>query len=314
MYIEEDEELVQVILDGNAQTVIDFYSSRAYGWIKKCNSLAPSQIDDVVDSLNLDESDSAAIKCRSLESVLSDIEEHGEYSEYYGEEEEIKERLVELKKKIQTINGYEWEYLYQLAQVVEDGHIVFAYSARERMTDPMQIEFLKKFEEAKSDKRADILMNTKDFSFMSTLSDEAILSTLAQSIIRGASKYSPSDETIEAEKKFEAFEYYVKNRPLPLCFGTHIIDQAIKMASNWENQKFADKVLPYIDKITPNVNTYTSLCRFYYTYKNREKLIENLKLADQYGAESSDFNWFRFKDNPWKDDEEVLSFIPKNVE
>ncbi|MDW5290806.1 hypothetical protein [Formosa sp. PL04] len=46
MQIEEDEELVQVILDGNIQDVMDVYSSKAYGWIDKCIPLQSSEICD----------------------------------------------------------------------------------------------------------------------------------------------------------------------------------------------------------------------------------------------------------------------------
>lgn len=313
MYIEEDEELVQVILDGNAQHVIDVYSSKAYGWIRKCISLDPSEIDDVVESLNLNESDSAAIISHALKAVLRDIDEHEEYSDNYGGKDGIYERFTELKKKIQGKNGYEWEYLYQLAEVVENGHACFAISARERMTDPRQIEFLKKFEAAGNVERPGILINTKDFSFMSTLLDEAILSKLSPIIRSGASNLSSNDERIEAERNFDAFEYYVSNRPLPLCFGTQLIDQAIQMAARWENQEFANKVIPYIDRITPNVNTYTSLSGFYSTYKNRDKLIESLKLANQYGALDYKFDWARWEGNLWKDDDEIQSLIPKRI-
>lgn len=313
MNIEEDEELVQVILDGNSQNIIDIYSSRAYGWIKKCMSLYPSEIEGVVESLNLNESDSAAIIYHVLKAVLNDIDEHEEYSENNGGKDGINERLIELKKRIQSKKDYKWEYLYKLAKVVQNGHACFTLSARERMTDPVQIEYLKKFEGAESAERPEILMNTKDFSFMTTLLDEAILSKLSLSIRRGASNSNSKDDLIEAEKSFDAFKYYVSNRPLPLCFGTQIIDQAIEMAARWENKEFADKVTPYINKIIPNVNTYTSLSRFYSTYKNRDKLIESLKLAEQYGALDYNFDWSRWENNPWKNDDEVLRLIPKPI-
>lgn len=313
MNIEVDEELVQVILDGNSRDIIDIYSSRAYGWIKKCISLHPSEIEDVVESLNLNESDSAAIIYHVLKAVLNDIGEHEEYSENNGGKDAINERLIELKKKIQPKNDYEWLYLYELAEVVQNGHACFALSARERMTDPMQVEFLKKFEGAKSVERPEILMNTKDFSFMTTLLDEAILSKLSLSVRSGALNFSLKEELIKAEKSFDAFEYYVSNRPLPLCFGTQIIDQAIEMAARWENKEFANKVAPYISKIIPNVNTYTSLSRFYSTYKNRDKLTETLKLAEQYGALDYNFDWSRSENNPWKNDDEIQSLIPKPI-
>lgn len=311
MNIEEDEELVQVILDGNAQHVVDVYSAKSYGWIRKCMSLDPSEIDNVVESLNLNESDSAAIICNTLKAVLRDIDEHGEYSEHYDERDDIYERYTALKKKIQGKNDYEWEYLYQLAEVVENGHFCFATSARERMTDPGQVEFLKKFEAAKIVDRPGMLLKTKDFSFTSTLLDEAILSNLSRIVRRGASNISSKDERLEAERHFDAFEYYLGNRPLPICFGTQLVDHAIQMAARWENQAFAKKVTPYIDRITPNVNTYTSLSGFYSTYKDREKLIESLKLANQYGALRDNFGWAFWEGNPWKDDDEIQSLIPK---
>ena len=145
MYIDEDEEIVQVILDGNIQDVIDVYSSRAYGWIYKCSSLEESQIERVVDSLNLPESESAAIICHALEAVLDDIDEHEGYIENWGDEESINKRITELKEKIETTGKYEWEYLRLLAKIIEKGHMCFAMSARKKMTDPRQIEFLKKF-------------------------------------------------------------------------------------------------------------------------------------------------------------------------
>ncbi|MGL1887375.1 MAG: hypothetical protein OCD76_12750 [Reichenbachiella sp.] len=313
MNIEEDEELVQVILDGNAQDVIEVYSSIAYGWIDKCIPLEPSEIDDVVESLQLPESDAAAITCHTLQAVLGDIDEHEEYSENWGDEEGIKKKIAELTKKIQLKNDYEWEYLRLLAEIIEDGHACFSSSARDKMTDPKQIEFLKAFDDAKRSEKTDIILNTKDFSFMSLLLDEAIVSELAVDVRYGATNFSTPEERMEAEKSFEAFEYYVSNRPLPLCFGTQIIDKAIQMAARWKNQGFANKVTPYITQITPNVNTYTSLSRFYATYKNRDKHIENLKLAEQYGASDDNFGWSSWEDNPWKDDEEIQSLFPKSI-
>lgn len=186
MYINEDEELVKLILEGNEQNVIDVYSSKAYGWINKCISLYPSQIEDVVTSLKLSESDSAAIICHTLEGVLDDIDEHEEYSEDHGNEEGIKKRIIELKSKITQNNGYEWEYLRKVASVVEEGHDCFAMNARENLTDQNQIDFLKSFEKAKRAERPKILINTTDFSFMNTLLDEAILSELSHAINYGA--------------------------------------------------------------------------------------------------------------------------------
>ncbi|MDW5290804.1 hypothetical protein [Formosa sp. PL04] len=306
-------ELVQVILDGNAQAVIGVFSSRAYGWIDKCVPLRPSEIDEVVESLQLPESDSAAITYHTLKAVLGDIDEHKEYSEAWGDAEGIKERIEELSKAIELSNGYEWVYLYKLAGIVEDGNEAFISSARKKTTDPQQLAFLKTFEDAKRSQKPEIILNTKDFSFMSPLLDEAITQELGIDLRYGASNFSTPEERMEAEKSFDAFEYYVSNRPFPICFGTHLINYAIQMAARWENKAFADRVLPFISKIMPSFKTYTSLSRFYVTYPNREKHIENLKLATEYGANDDDFGWVSWDDNPWKDDEESIKYQPKSI-
>ena len=54
-----DHDFIQLILDNNVQPVMDVYSSRAYGWISKCISLEQSQVEGVVNSLELNEIESA---------------------------------------------------------------------------------------------------------------------------------------------------------------------------------------------------------------------------------------------------------------
>jgi hypothetical protein len=308
--MESEEELVQVILDGNAQSVLDVYTSKLYGWIKRCNSLCSSEIVDVVKTLDFNTSDAAIIICRTLESALRDIEEHGEYSEEYGAEDEIKEQIEALKKDIQLQQGYEWDYLYELTSILKYGHVCFPSAARETMTDLLQVEFMSKIERANRAERMDMIMNIKDFSFISPLIDEAVFSVLSR-YIRDPSS---DDERIELKKLVGVLNYYLLHRPFPLCFGTLIVGNLIEIAARWEDQEFADRVSPFIDKITPNVDIYVSLSRFYSVFNNREKLIQNMKLAAQYGAGKYDFNWFRTKDNPWQNDEEVQALIPLSID
>jgi hypothetical protein len=308
--MESEEELVQVILDGNAQSVLDVYTSKLYGWIKRCNSLSSSEIVDVVKTLDFNTSDAAIIICRTLESALRDIEEHGEYSEEYGAEDEIKEQIEALKKDIQLQQGYEWDYLYELTSILKYGHACFPSAARETITDLLQVEFMSKIERANRAERMDMIMNIKDFSFISPLIDEAVFSVLSR-YIRDPSS---DDERIELKKLVGVLNYYLLHRPFPLCFGTLIVGNLIEIAARWEDQEFADQVSPFIDKITPNVDIYVSLSRFYSVFNNREKLIQNMKLAAQYGAGKYDFNWFRTKDNPWQNDEEVQALIPLSID
>lgn len=308
--MESEEELVQVILDGNAQSVLDVYTSKLYGWIKRCNSLSSSKIVDVVKTLDFNTSDTAIIICRTLEVALSDIDEHGEYSEEYGTKDEIKEQIDILKKDIQLQQGYEWDYLYELTSILKNGHLCFTMAAREAMTDPLQVEFITKIEKASRAELVDIILSITDFSFMSPLMDEAVFSELSQ-YIRDPSS---DDEQTELKRQVRALDYYLNNRPFPLCFGTLIVGNLIEIAARWGDQEFADQVRPFIDKITPNVVIYVSLSRFYSVFNNREKLIESMKLAVQYGAEKYDFNWFRTKDNPWQKDEEVQALIPLSIE
>lgn len=310
IYMESEEELVQVILDGNAQSVLDVYTSKLYGWIKRCNSLSSSEIVDVVKTLDFNTSDAAILICRTLEVALSDIGEHGEYSEGYGTEDEIKEQIDALKKDIQLQQGYEWDYLYELTSILKNGHFCFTMAAREAMTDPLQVEFITKIEKASRAELIDIILSITDFSFMSPLIDEAVFSELSR-YIRDPSS---DDEQTELKRQVRALDYYLNNRPFPLCFGTLIVGNLIEIAARWEDQEFADQVSPFIDKITPNVVIYVSLSRFYSVFNNREKLIENMKLAAQYGAGKYDFNWFRTKDNPWQKDEEVQGLIPLSIE
>ena len=304
--MEKDKELVQVILDGNAQSVLDVYTSKTYGWVKRCNSLYSSSIVAVVEKLNLGESDAAIVICSTLESALKDIKEHREYSEEYDNEEEINQMITQFKNKIQTINNYKWEYLYQLCGIIKNGHFCFAMTAAKEMKDPLQAGFIKKISAATRNELPDVIMNTKDFSFMSPLLDEAVLSVLSKYI----KDPSSDQERIEIKKYFEAFDYYANNRPLPLCFGTKIIGDLIEIAARLKDQEFAEKITPYIDKITPNVAIYISLSRFYSVFKNRDKLIESMKLSAEYGADEGDFSFFRTEDNPWQQDGEVQSLIP----
>jgi hypothetical protein len=313
MYIDKETELAKVILDGNTQDIINVYSSKAFGWKQKCHVLGQSDIEDVVDSLSLNESDSAAIICSTLEAILSDIDEHEEYSGHFGNKEEIVERVAQLKQKITTNNQYEWEYLFQLAEVVQEGEDAFAYEALDSLTDPKQVDYLKKLDSAKRAERPGIIINTTDFSFMSPLLDEAVLATLSTAVRYGSSNFSEAAERVVAEESFKAFEYYVSKRPLPLIFGTNIINNTLQMVARWKNESLASNVTPFIEKLPPNVDSFTSLSGFYGMYTNRDKLIETLKLAEQFGADDSKFGWAEWADNPWEDDTEVQALIPKSI-
>ncbi|GGF23362.1 hypothetical protein GCM10011518_35830 [Flavobacterium limi] len=310
MQMEHEEELVQVILDGNAQSVLDVYTSKLYGWIKSCNRLSSSAIADVVRTLDFNKSDAAIIICRTLKRALRDIDEHGEYSEEYGNADKIKGQIDALKKDIQLQQGYKWDYLYELTSILKNGHVCFASAAKETMTDPLQVEFMTNIEKTTSAERTDIIMNIKDFSFMSPLLDEAVLSVLSRYIREPSS----DEDRIELKKQVRALDYYLQKRPFPLCFGTLIIGNLIEIAARLGDQEFADQVSPFINKITPNVVIYVSLSRFYSVFNNRNKLIKSIKLAAQHGAEKSDFNWFRTEDNPWQKDEEVQGLIPLSID
>ena len=84
------------------------------------------------------------------------------------------------------------------------------------------------------------------------------------------------------------------------------------MTARWPNPELANKIKPYLDQITPTVYTYTSLCQFYGTYGNREKLIETLRIAESFGANSQSFDWATRR-SPWKEDEEIQSLVPKSI-
>ncbi len=309
MIISEEQELAQLIVKGDVQSVVDVFSSRAFGWISKCGSLSPSEVEDVIESLELDDSDAAAIIIHTLQAALSDIDEHDRYSEDFGSEAEINERIIAFKKQLTIKDGYQWEYLYKLARVLDNHYDNFTMFVQKMLTDPREIEFIEMFKKTKRIDRPDFILKTTDFSFMSPLLDEAILSTLANMTRYGATNFSEQEDRDEAEKAFEAFEYFVAIRPLPVCFGTEIITQIIQMTARWRNEVLAKKVSAYFDKITPNVYTYTSLCGYYAQYNNREKLIETLKIAESYGADNYQFGWA----NTWKDDEEVQNLIPKSI-
>ena len=313
MSLNEELELATLIQNENGQCVMDVFSSKAFGWIARCHVLSGSEVEEVVLSLNLNESDASAVIYFTLLAVLNDMDEHEEYSEDFGSAAEIKKRIDELKKKIDIKDGFKWEVLYKLSMVLDNAYDTFSMEARELLTNPQEIEFLKMLENKRRKERPDIILNQTDFSFMSPLLDEAVCSLLAESARRGASNFSKPEERILAEKTFEAFEYYVTHRPTPQFFATEIVTQIIQMTARWENAELAKKVAPYIDKVIPNVFTYTSLCRYYSTYNNRDKLVETLKIANSFGADDDLFDWATRSDSPWINDEEVQSLVPKSI-
>ncbi len=140
--------------------------------------------------------------------------------------------------------------------------------------------------------------------------DEAIISSLCANMKYGSRASSTDTEKSLSVKSFSAFEYYISNRPLPALFGTFFIDSSILFAARYNNDDFNQKLIPYINKVKPTVYTYSALAEFYSSLEDRDKVLENLIKAQQYGAKD-DFLWV-YK-GKWAEDVEIQNSAPKCI-
>ncbi len=302
---DETTQFVNSIKNNDQNEILNHYNSKVFGWLDSCIDGDPEIVEKNIHLLGLDESDTAAIMYSVIESALEDLDEHEDDSQFSDDEKWLDEQLEKWDKKRKQGGTYSIEVLQTLAEIRNGKSGAFYWEAIRSIENEKTAEYLKGIENLYYKERADAIIGITDFSAMSPLCDEIIAAFIALSVHQAA---ETGDKMDIALIFFDAFEYYIGNRPFPVLFGTKVITSAVKLAVRLKSAEFGERVVVHLDKIVENVSLYTNLSNYYALLNDKENAIKYLKLAYEYGADDWKIDWLTSE--PWCDDEDVLAIKP----
>ena len=254
----------------------------------------PFELDERAEALRPKASDPcalAAVVVDSINGVLRDTEEHGEYGEYAGSERALKKLATKWAKRAKAPRGQKDPAAVEieaLLQSRDSGVLGMGFALLDCAAHLTPRE--KKVAKTPWPKLPEVLTKLAKTPQVSPLLTEVMACTVARSLGSIADNGRKSGIAL-GHRTLAAFEVFCDAHGLPPFFGQHAVATAARLISQTLHKPSDAIVQRLLPKTEPGQALALNLAKLHARMKRKPQTVNAVRLARQFGAEWSDFGW-----------------------